>query len=341
MKEVSKYVSRGTARGILEKHGSAGLRVVSDTRKPIYLVLILDTSGSMAGTSTVLNEMGEAVQIRKIDQLNDGMKRVIESLRSFEATNPLYKLYLQIIELNSYGQALFPEYQPVSRGFEEIAFEASGCTELRASLNTLKTYLDPKYLRDERTDRNGKGYNKAVNVILMSDGWPTDCNGVEQSGPAYRNVIAEFDTFLRDNGLDRNVDRYSLAVGADACEDMLRYFCDGGEDLGDRSRFYRVEECESIAYVIDYLTRVTLGHRTTRNIILDKDKYEEVDPHDKATEGEKDPVVPTGDGAEESATPDEASAPADNGGTGNGGSASPFDGEESDVTLDNLFDDIE
>lgn len=246
-------------------------RVVYDTRKPIYLVLILDKSGSMAGVSTVYNEVGEAVQISKIDQLNDGVKRVIASLKKFEEGNPLYRLYLQIIELDSYGKAVFPEFQPIARGIEEIKFEADGCTELRASLNTLKKFINHQYLRDDRPGREGKGYNKAVSVILMSDGWPTDSNGIEQSGPAYRNVIDEFNSYLTAMDYARNVDKYSMAVGDDACEDMLRYFADGDENLGENSRFYRVEACESIASALDYLTRATLAHHTAAPIADDLD----------------------------------------------------------------------
>ena len=266
-----RFSSRGRVRNEEGEFGGVGERVVNDNRKPIYLVFILDTSGSMTGTSTIINEMGDNITIPKIEQLNQGVKKVINSLQDFEENNPLYRLYLQIIELNSYGKAVFQEFQPVSKGFEEIMFQANGCTELRASLNTLKTFISDKYLRDDRPGREGKGYNKAVSVILMSDGWPTDSNGVEQSGPVYKNVINEFNNYLVEQDYYRNVDKYSIAVGDDACEDMLKYFCDGGEDLGDQTRFYRVDKCESIANALDYLTRATLAHHTTLPITVNED----------------------------------------------------------------------
>ena len=286
----NRFSSRGNMSNFSGKAVRLGERVVNDNRKPIYLVLILDKSGSMSGESTVFNERGEAVSISKIEQLNDGVRRVIKSLKNFEADNPLYKVYLQIIELDSYGKAVFPEFKPVSRGFEEIRFEASGCTELRASLNTLKTFINAKYLRDDRPEREGKGYNKAVSVILMSDGWPTDSNGIEQTGPAYRNVIDEFNQYLVEMDYARSVDKYSMAVGDDACEDMLRYFSDGDEDLGENSRFYRVEACESIASALDYLTRASLAHHTTMPVaedLCDEDEEEEPD-EDEFDEDEED-----------------------------------------------------
>ena len=281
MNMFNRFASKGVARGSTPgKTGGIGERVVIDNRKPIYLVLILDKSGSMGGTSTVFNENGEPVTIPKIEQLNDGLKRVTKSLKDFERGNPLYRVYLQIIELDSYGKAVFPEFQPVSRGFEEIRFEADGCTELRASLNTLKTFISHKYLRDDRPEREGRGYNKAVSVILMSDGWPTDSNGIEQKGPAYRNVIDEFNQYLIEMDYARNVDRYSIAVGDDACEDMLRYFSDGDEDLGENSRFYRVEACESIASALDYMTRASLAHHTTSPVANDFDDDDDDDDED-------------------------------------------------------------
>ena len=290
MNMFNRFASKGVAKGSVPgKTGGIGERVVVDNRKPIYLVLILDKSGSMGGTSTVFNENGEPVTIPKIEQLNDGLKRVTRSLKDFERGNPLYRVYLQIIELDSYGKAVFPEFQPVSRGFEEIRFEADGCTELRASLNTLKTFISHKYLRDDRPEREGRGYNKAVSVILMSDGWPTDSNGIEQKGPAYRNVIDEFNQYLIEMDYARNVDRYSIAVGDDACEDMLRYFSDGDEDLGENSRFYRVEACESIASALDYMTRASLAHHTTSPVAddFDDEDEEEDDEYDDEYEDEE------------------------------------------------------
>lgn len=272
-----RFAPKGVAIG--NSNGFGG-RVVEDNRKPIYLVLILDTSNSMNETSEIITETGETKEVTKIEQLNEGMRKVIKSLKDFEKTNPLYKVYLQVIELNSYGKELFNEFQPLSRGFEEIKFEASGCTVLRASLTTLKDYISQRHLRDERQDREGKGYNKAVSVILMSDGWPTDNNGITQNKEAYRGVVDDFKKYLMEMDYERSVDLYSIAVGDDACEDMLRYFCDGSENLGDNSRFYRVEACESIASALDYLTRATLAHHTTVPVANDDSLYDDDDDED-------------------------------------------------------------
>ena len=304
----NRFASKGVATSSVPgKTGGIGARVVVDNRKPIYIVFILDKSGSMNSESTIIDEAGEAVAVPKIDQLNEGVKRVIKTLKKFEAVNPLYRVYLQIIELDSYGKAEFPEFQPVSRGFEEIKFEAEGCTELRASLYTLKTFISHKYLRDDRSEREGKGYNKAVSVILMSDGWPTDSNGFVQSQEEYRAIIDEFNEYLRQMDYARTVDKYSIAVGDDSCEDMLRYFCDGDEDLGEETRFYRVEACESIASALDFMTRASLAHHTTVPVAddLDDEDDDEYEEEDEGYEEDDDEYEEDDDEYEEDGDDDE------------------------------------
>ena len=313
------YTPKGRARGTLEAFGEA-TRLIEDNRCPLYVAYIVDTSGSMIGKTLVVTETGEEAHIKKIDQLNDGVQRVLQALKEFEKDNPLYKVYVQFIELNSYGQALFPTYQSLSRGFEEIKFEADGYTELRASLSTLKEFINDKHLKDERACREGKAYNKGVIVMLMSDGCPTDCNGIPQTREAYRGVIDEFNQYLRDMGYARNVDLYSIAVGADACEDMLRYFCDGDGNEREGSRFSRVEDCQSIANVLDTKTRATLAHHTTLPIYIDDD--------DDGTEND-------------TATPSGRSGGSVTRGTMTHSGKSVNHVTETDESLDALFDGIE
>lgn len=321
----NRFASRGNVqKNIPGKNGVVGERVVYDNRKPIYIIFILDKSSSMNGKTTVFDENGDAVSISKIEQLNEGIKKVMHSLKKFEDSNPLYRLYYLIIELDSFGKALDSQFVQVGRNENEIRFEANGCTDLKASLNTLKTFISDKYLRDDRPERQGGGYNKAVNVILMSDGWPTDTNGYTLSEKEYRNVIDDFNKYLKDMDYFRSVDKYAMAVGDDACEDMLRYFADGGEELGEDSRFYRVEACESIATALDYLTRASLAHHTYSpvskvSIVSDTDDENDFDidteddsavsdTDDKAYVSDIDSDTDTSDGDSHTEQPDDASS---------------------------------
>ncbi len=226
------------------------VREVQDTRKPLYMVFVPDTSSSMNGTRTVTSEEGSTRTVRKIDELNEGLRRALTSLREFEAKNVMYKVYYQIIELNTYGKALFSDFVPLSADMERVDFAANGVTCLENSLSTLKTFLDPKHL---------PGCNRAVNVILMSDGQPTDVEGYAVPGTVYEKTIAAFKDYLCERQLDRHVDCYSIGVGADACESMLRSFADDG-------RYFSVEDLESLAEKLDMVTRCSIATVTTRPV---------------------------------------------------------------------------
>ena len=223
------------------------MREVRDTRKPLYIVFVLDTSSSMYDYLSV-NTEGETKQVRKIEELNQGLGDALNSLRRFEKSNVLYKVYYQIIEFNSYGKALFPDFVPLSLQSEKICFEANGVTCLENSLTTLKTFLDPKHM---------PGCNRAVNVILMSDGYPTDVEGYVVDDDVYKKTIGDFKNYLEERGLKPNVDLYSIGVGEDACKEMLSFFADAG-------KYYMVEDLESLAQKLDFVTRKSLVRLTTR-----------------------------------------------------------------------------
>ena len=78
-------------RGISRKP----MREVRDTRKPLYVVFVLDTSSSMYDYLSV-NMEGETKQVRKIEELNQGLGDALNSLRRFENSNVLYKVYIRI-----------------------------------------------------------------------------------------------------------------------------------------------------------------------------------------------------------------------------------------------------
>ncbi len=225
-------------------------REVQDARKPLYLVFVTDTSSSMNGTRTVVSETGETRTIRKIDELNAGIGMALDSLRDFEAKNVMYKVYYQVIELNTYGKALFGDFVPLSAQTERVDFTANGVTCLENSLATLRTFLDPKHL---------PGCNRAVNVILMSDGQPTDVGGYAVPGVVYEKTIADFKEFLVEHRMERHVDCYSIGVGEDACEPMLRAFADDG-------RYFPVRDMESLAQKLDMVTRCSIATVSTRPV---------------------------------------------------------------------------
>lgn len=235
-------------RGISRKP----MREVRDTRKPLYFVFVLDTSSSMNESISINSDEGAIKQAKKIEELNQGLGDALNSLRRFEANNVLYRIYYQIIELNSYGAALFPGFVPLALQSEKICFEANGVTCLENSLSTLKTFLDPKQM---------PGCNHAINVILMSDGYPTDVEGYVVEENVYQKTIDDFKNYLETRGLKPNVDLYSIGVGEGACEEMLSSFADEG-------KYYVVEDLESLAAKLDFVTRKSLVRLTTHIVNL-------------------------------------------------------------------------
>ena len=259
---MANFQPRGTSR--------KPMREVRDTRKPLYIVFVLDTSSSMYDFIYVNTEEGKTKEVRKIEELNQGLGDALNSLRRFEMSNVLYKVYYQIVELNSYGKALFPDFVPLSLQSEKICFEANGVTCLENSLTTLKMFLDPKHM---------PGCNRAVNVILMSDGYPTDVEGYVVSDNIYKNTIIKFKDYLKERGLRANVDLYSIGVGEDACKEMLSFFADEG-------KYYVVEDLESLAQKLDFVTRKSLAGLTTRavrspNELGEKDEKDAKDEKDE------------------------------------------------------------
>ncbi len=217
------------------------VRRESEVRKPLYFAFIVDTSGSMGDRVQVTSEKSGPYETTKIAELNEGLTKAIGSLREFEAKNSQFKIYFEVIELNSYGRALFSEgFIPLADRDVSVELTAKGATCLENSLNTLMKYLTPEYM---------PGCNRAVNVILMSDGQPTDVDGYFLTREQYTATLKKFKDYLVKKNLKRNVDLYSIGVSG-ACEEMLTLFADEG-------KYYKVESSDSLASWIDRVTRVS------------------------------------------------------------------------------------
>ena len=214
-------------------------------RRPVYVVFIVDTSLSM-GDDFVLDRDEESFP--KMEELNCGLEDALNALRRFEEGNASHTVYFQIIELNRYGRALFPDFVPLSPPSEPICFKAKGVTCLENSLATLKTFLEPRHMADGRC---------SVSVILISDGYPTDAEGYVVDEPTYKNVIRDFKMNLEDRGVQANVDLYAIGVGPDARQEMLSFFADEG-------RCYMVENVQLLARTLVFVVGKSMVSMTTR-----------------------------------------------------------------------------
>ena len=227
-----------------------GSRMVKEeTRVPLCMAFILDFSGSMSLDTRIINENGSESCKPKIKQMQEGFRKSVKSLRRFKKENVKFDVKYQVISLDSYGEALFDGYKPVDDpqyDSTEMEFEANGVTNVEASFNTLVKFLTQKALGH---------YNRSVNVIMLSDGVPTDVNGYPLSEAAWKKVVDMLNDYLEKNDLARSVTFHFIAVG-DEAEAFGRYFA--GDD-----HFYKVDDCENIGDKLDFVTRQSLAESTT------------------------------------------------------------------------------
>lgn len=239
-----------------EQNDKGNLKGVSpvkeETRCELDQMFWIDTSGSMGASTRVVGETGEEKSIPKIDQVNEGFKMAHKSMLRFMQENTRFYIKYQLIELNTYCKAMFNTYKNIdddSYNLSEVNFTADGVTNIEALFNTSIQFINKKHLGN---------YNRALNIIMMSDGIPTDVNGFALSEAKWKKIVDKFKAYLDEHGYSRNVEFYFIAIG-DEAEPFGRYFA--GDD-----HFYKVEDCESISEKFDFVTRQTLADSTTSSV---------------------------------------------------------------------------
>lgn len=218
-----------------------------DTRTPLYMLFAVDSSGSMGESTHVINESGESMYIPKIDQANEGVKLAVKSMQRFMKENTRFQIKWLPFELNTYSKPIFNGYESVNdHSLTESVFRAEGSTNIEPLFNGFASFISRKYLG---------GFNRAVNIILLSDGVPTDIDGWALSEDDWKGKVDKFKAYLDENDFSRNVEFYFIAVG-DEAEPFGRYFA--GDD-----HFLKAEDTESIADKIDFATRLSLANSST------------------------------------------------------------------------------
>ena len=165
------------------------------TAKHLPVVLLLDVSGSMSGP--------------KIDNLYDATNEMIKVFSDAASKEKIID-----IAIITFGESveLHTPYTSVvdfkSRGLNP--FLASGMTPLGTALRMAKDMIEDK----ETTPSNI--YRPAV--VLVSDGVPTD----EWRGP--------LDNF-KNNGRSSECQRFAVAIGNDADNQMLKSFAEDNENF--------------------------------------------------------------------------------------------------------------
>jgi uncharacterized protein YegL len=156
--------------------------------KPLPVILLLDVSGSMAGS--------------KIENLNEAVKDMLGTFRDTE--NGEIEIHVAII---TFG-AEVSLHQPLA-SVSNIAWHdlsAFGSTPLGMALKMAKAMIEDKKVVPSRAYR--------PTVVLVSDGQPTD---------DWQQPLADF---IQD-GRSSKCDRMAMAIGADADESVLGKFIEG------------------------------------------------------------------------------------------------------------------
>lgn len=157
---------------------------VREEARPLPLLLLLDTSGSMGG--------------EKIATLNTAIRELGQELA--EAETPQGEVHIGVIEFNHNVNVrdLIP-----ARSFTHIDLQAEGSTSMGAAISKARALIE------DRQKVSSRAY--APTIVLVSDGQPTD------------DVAAPIKALL-DSPRGSKAMRLALAIGSDADVDTLRRF---------------------------------------------------------------------------------------------------------------------
>ncbi len=167
--------------------------VVSNSVRHLPVILLLDVSGSMSFEN-------------RIGSLNTAVQEMIESFKNNDERD--INIELSVITFGGKAVVQLPLSEVKELNFTE-EFSASGNTPLGAALKLAKEMIEDKELI------RSKDYRPTI--VLASDGGPND---------EWESVMEDFIS----NGRSSKCDRWALAIGESADEEMLKQFLKGTEN---------------------------------------------------------------------------------------------------------------
>ena len=162
------------------------------TAKPIPVLLLLDTSGSMKGAN--------------IDTLNSAVRQMLTAF-SKEGTREV-EVRVAMITFGGETATILQRFAPVS-SIEFCPLSADGRTPLGDALKKAKDMIE------DRNETPGRAYRPTV--VLVSDGQPND-----QWEEPLRAFVSE--------GRSANCDRMAVAIGNGANRNILNTFIEGTQN---------------------------------------------------------------------------------------------------------------
>lgn len=179
--------------------------------KPLPVILLLDTSGSMYGD--------------KISALNDAVRKMLGTLTKEESQ--ANEFLVSVITFGGTASLANPPTPASELAYDDLS--ADGGTPLGAAIDVAKTLIE------DREQTPGRAYRPLV--VLVSDGVPTD------------SWESKLERFIQD-GRSSKCDRMALGIGREAYEGQgratLERFIAGTEhkvfeakDAGEIHNFFR------------------------------------------------------------------------------------------------------
>lgn len=201
-------------------------RFVAREPRPLPIIVLADTSGSMRGD--------------KIDELNLALREMLSALNA--ADDIRGKFQLCVI---SFGGKV-TVVQPLSD------IDSISLTELTAAGNTPmgEAFMVAKDMIEDREIISSRAYTPTV--VLISDGLPTDC-----TEEMYRRKnYFDWEPLIELHSGERSskCQRLALGIGEDADTDMLKAFVDNPElpviktkDASGITKFFRWVTMSTVA----------------------------------------------------------------------------------------------
>lgn len=158
-------------------------RFTASKAKPLPVILLLDTSGSMYGD--------------KISSLNDAVRTMLGTFTKEESQ--ANEFLVSIITFGGTASLAYPPTPASELGYTNLS--ADGGTPLGAAIDVAKSLIEDRELTP------GRAYRPLV--VLVSDGVPTD------------SWESKLDQFIQD-GRSAKCDRMALGIGREAYEGQGR-----------------------------------------------------------------------------------------------------------------------
>ncbi|MBK5201655.1 MAG: VWA domain-containing protein [Spirochaetaceae bacterium] len=197
--------------------------------KPLPIILLLDTSGSMYGEN--------------INSLNKAVKEMVQGFKNIG--NHDNEIYLSIISFNSTIKC-FPEERILANISDFSIVDdlvADGMTSMGAAISVAKEMVENKDVIPYRAYR--------PTIVLVSDGGHND------------NWQGPMNDFI-NNGRSRKCDRMAMAIGRSADKNALSQFITGTEN-----KLFEAKDASSIIEFFKKVTMsVTVRSRSANPNLL-------------------------------------------------------------------------